>query len=180
MTPFVESVTVGYGVDTAAPVATIGDVAVSGTTARVTFSSEAGARFECSLDNGPFQACTSPRDYTGLSAGSHTVRVRAIDQVGNVGAAVERSFVIASTDTTAPKVRPKPRTVYVSNKGRFKVSLRCPSNEIRCRIVIRIRYRGKTVASKAVTVRGGSSKTVTLRLEAVGAHGAELERPTAA
>ena len=62
-------------------------------------------------------------------------------------------------------MRPKPRTVYVSNKGRFKVSLRCPSNEIRCRIVIRIRYRGKTVASKAVTVRGGSSKTVTLSLK---------------
>ena len=92
--------------------------------------------------------------------------MRAIDQVGNVGAAVERSFVIASTDTTAPKVRPKPRTVYVSDKGRLKVSLRCPSHEIRCRIVIRIRYRGKTVASKAVTVRGGSSKTVTLKLKA--------------
>ena len=157
--------TVGYDVDTAAPATAIGGVAVSGTTARVTFSSEAGARFECSLDNGPFQACTSPRDYTGLSAGSHTVRVRAIDQVGNVGAAVERTFVIPSTDTTAPKVRPKPRTVYVSNKGRLKVSLRCPSHEIRCRIVIRIRYRGRTVASKAVTVRGGTSKTVTLKLK---------------
>ena len=165
MTPFVDSVTVGYTVDTSAPAATIGDVSVSGATARVTFSSEAGARFECSLDNGAFQACTSPRDYTGLSAGSHSVRVRAIDQVGNVGAAAERSFVITSSDTTAPKVRPKPRTVYVSNKGRFKVSLRCPRNEIRCRIAIKIRYRGKTLTSKAVTVQGGTSKTVTLRLK---------------
>ena len=165
VTPFVESVTVGYDVDTAAPVATIGDVAVSGSTARVTFSSEAGARFECSLDNGPFQPCTSPREFTGLSAGSHTVRVRAIDQVGNVGAAVERSFVVPSSDTTAPKVRPKPKTAYVSNKGRFKLSLRCPRNEIRCRIVVRVRYRGKTVASKAVTVRGGTSKTAALRLK---------------
>ena len=169
----------GYDVDTSAPATAIGDVAVSGTTARVTFSSEAGARFECSLDNGPFQACTSPRDYTGLSAGSHTVRVRAIDQVGNVGAAVERSFVITSTDTTAPKVRPKPRTVYVSNKGRLKVSLRCPSLRSAAGSCIRIRYRGKTVASKAVTVRGGTSKTVTLKLEAVGAHGAESEQPAA-
>ena len=93
--------------------------------------------------------------------------MRAIDQVGNVGAAAERSFVISPpSDTTAPKVRPKPRTVYVSNKGRFKVSLRCPSNEIRCRIAIKIRYRGKTLTSKAVTVPGGSSKTVTLKLKA--------------
>ena len=30
---------------------------------------------------------------------------------------------------------------------------------------LKIRYRGKTVASKAVTVRGGSSKTVTLKLK---------------
>ena len=108
---------------------------MSGTTARVTFSSEAGARFECSLDNGPFQACTSPRDYTGLTAGSHTVRVRAIDQAGNVGVAAEGASPSPPTDTTAPKVRPKPRSVYVSNKGRLKVSLRCPNNEIRCRIV---------------------------------------------
>ena len=157
-----------FVVDTTAPAATIGDVTVAGTTARVTFSGEAGARFECSLDNGTFQACTSPREYTGLSAGSHTVRVRAIDQAGNVGAAAERSFSIAAPqppDTTAPKVRPKPRSVLVSNKGRFKVRLRCPSTETRCRIVLRIRYRGKTVASKAVTVLGGRTARVTLRLK---------------
>ena len=113
-----------FVVDTSAPAVTIGDVAVSGTTARVTFSSEAGARFECSLDNGPFVACTSPREYAGLTSGSHTVRVRAIDQAGNVGVAAERGFVIASPpppeptpDTTAPKVRPKPRSVHVSNKA---------------------------------------------------------------
>ena len=157
-----------FVIDATAPAATIGDVTVAGTTARVTFSSEAGARFECSLDGGTFQACTSPREYTGLSAGSHTVRVRAIDQAGNVGAAAERSFSIAAPqppDTTAPKVRPTPRFVLVSNKGRFKVRLRCPSTETRCRIVLRIRYRGKTVASKAVTVLGGRTARVTLRLK---------------
>ena len=88
-TPFVESVTLGNDVDTTAPAATIGGVTVTGTTATVTFSSTATdvARFECSLDGGTFQTCTSPREFTGLSDGSHTVRVRAIDQAGNVGAA---------------------------------------------------------------------------------------------
>ena len=176
----------GFVVDTSAPAVTIGDVAVSGTTARVTFSSEAGARFECSLDNGPFVACTSPREYAGLTSGSHTVRVRAIDQAGNVGVAAERGFVIASPpppeptpDTTAPKVRPKPRSVYVSNNGRFKVSLRCPNNEIRCRIVIKIRYRGTTLTSKAVTVLGGSSKTVALKLKPSARAALDRERSPA-
>ena len=151
---------------------------VTGTTARVTFSSEAGARFECSLDNGHVPDLHQPaRLHRPVGRLAH-VRVRAIDQAGNVGAAAERSFVISSPptpdtptpdtptpDTTAPKVRPKPRTVYVSNRGRFKVRLSCPSNETRCRIALRIRYRGKTVASKTVTVLGGQTRTVTLRLK---------------
>ena len=101
ITPFVESVTLGNDVDTTAPAATIGGVTVTGTTATVTFSSTATdvARFECSLDGGTFQTCTSPREFTGLSEGSHTVRVRAIDQAGNIGTAAESTFVI---DTTAP------------------------------------------------------------------------------
>jgi hypothetical protein len=175
ITPIVQSVTVGYEVDTAAPVTTIGGVTVTGTTARVTFSSEAGARLECSLDGGPFQACTSPRDYSGLSAATHTVRVRAIDQVGNVGPAAERSFVISSPppplppppngDNTAPKVRPKPTSVKVSSKGRFTVRLRCPNDERRCFIMLRVRYRGETIASKRVIVLGGRTANVTLRLK---------------
>ena len=172
LTPFVDDVTLGYQVDTAAPTTTISGFTVSGRTARITFSSEAGASFQCSLDNGPFQACTSPKEYTGLTRGSHRVRVRAIDQVGNVGPVAERTFTIGPTsgppppsqDNTAPRVRPRPRSVEVSRRGRFKVRLRCPRSEIRCHIALRVRYRGRTAAFKRVTVDGGDSERVTLRL----------------
>jgi hypothetical protein len=45
-----------------------------------------GSSFECSLDEAAFAACTSPREYTALAAGAHTLRVRAKDAAENVDA----------------------------------------------------------------------------------------------
>ncbi len=53
-------------------------------TATFTFSSEAGATFQCKLDAGAFTACASPQSYTGLSDGLHAFAVLATDAAGNV------------------------------------------------------------------------------------------------
>jgi hypothetical protein len=45
-------------------------------------SSQAGSTFQCSLDKAKATACTSPRTYTHLAKGKHTLRVVAIDQSG--------------------------------------------------------------------------------------------------
>jgi hypothetical protein len=79
-----------WSVDTVAPETTI-DSGPSGTvsvrSATFTFSSpEVSSTFECSLDGAAFGSCTSPKDYTGLSNGSHTFRVRAKDSTGNTDA----------------------------------------------------------------------------------------------
>ncbi len=51
---------------------------------RIAFSSsEAGATFECSLDDKPFQRCSSPQRLR-VSRDRHRFRVRAIDTAGNV------------------------------------------------------------------------------------------------
>jgi hypothetical protein len=76
-----------WTVDTTAPHTTIHS-GPSGPTnednATFTFSSEAGATFECSLDGAPFSPCTSPKTYTNLPDGHHTFDVTATDRAGNV------------------------------------------------------------------------------------------------
>ena len=90
-----------FTVDTTAPTTSISDVQVSGTAATVSFSSAASdvARFECRVDGGVYATCTSPKQYTALAEGAHTVFVRAVDNDGNIGAADSKTF---SVDTTAP------------------------------------------------------------------------------
>ena len=75
---------------------------VKNTSASFTFSSpEDGSTFRCSLGSAPFSNCTSPVSYSSLGQGSHTLRVRAIDEVGNADVSPARRdwFV----DTVLPR-----------------------------------------------------------------------------
>ncbi len=73
-------------VDLTAPETTI-DVAPSDPSSDASpsfeFSSdEPGSTFECRLDGGAWNGCTSPETLSGLSDGNHTFRVRATDGAG--------------------------------------------------------------------------------------------------
>jgi hypothetical protein len=94
--------------DTTAPETAI-DSGPSGTvsSASASFgfsSSETGSTFQCSLDGAAFASCTSPKDYTGLSEGSHTFEVKATDAAGNTDTTpASRSWTVNSTaPLTAP------------------------------------------------------------------------------
>jgi HYR domain-containing protein len=78
-----------WTVDTTAPDTSISDGPPAVTRSRsatFTFSSEAGATFECQLDGGAFAACTSPMTYNNLGDGNHTFSVQARDVAGNTDA----------------------------------------------------------------------------------------------
>jgi hypothetical protein len=80
----------GDAPDTSSPDTTITDGPKSKTkkkSATFTFSgtdARAIASFQCQLDDGSFEACASPKTYSKLKKGRHTVEVRAVDAAGNV------------------------------------------------------------------------------------------------
>ena len=72
-------------------------------------STEAGSTFRCSVDGAPYQPCTSPTTYQGLSATDHQFAVRAIDAAGNVDPTpATRSWTITP---------PPPHTGYCSSNA---------------------------------------------------------------
>lgn len=69
-------------------------------------STEEGSSFECRLDSGGWESCSSQKSVTGLSEGSHVFSVRAIDAVGNIDASeATRGFTV---DIPSPASAPPP------------------------------------------------------------------------
>jgi hypothetical protein len=89
-------------------------------------SSDFRARFECSLDGGPFSPCPTyvERIEPALVDGPHSFAVRAVDQAGNADPTpASRSFEV---DATPPRVRilsgPSGRTGDRTPRFTFEVS----------------------------------------------------------
>ena len=92
-----------WTVDTVAPDTSIASGpsgAVASPGASFAFAAAGATTFECKLNGGAWDACTSPKSYAGLGDGAHTFSVRAIDAVGNVDASpATRTWTV---DTVAP------------------------------------------------------------------------------
>src|SRR5207245_2548539 len=91
-----------WTVDTVAPAASITASPTNpsnSSSPSFSFSSEAGATFQCALDGAAFAACSSPKSYSGVADGSHTFQVKATDTAGNTGAAASYTWTV---DTVAP------------------------------------------------------------------------------
>lgn len=73
-----------WEVDTHAPTTSVAGAA-NQTGVSLSFASDdPSARFLCSLDGADLAPCTSPVSYTGLSLGTHSFLVKAVDAAGNV------------------------------------------------------------------------------------------------
>jgi PKD repeat protein len=108
---------------------------VNSTAADFTFAStEAGSTFECKLDTATFAACTSPRHLTGLSDGSHTMSLRAIDAAKNVDPTpVAYTWTV---DTAAPdtSISSKPAAVVGSGVADFAFGATEAGSRFECKL----------------------------------------------
>lgn len=94
-------------------------------------SPDSTASFECSIDGAAYVACSSPREYQGLSQGSHEFSVRARDLAGNVdptpatqsfqiGKAPDTTIVEGAYSTTAHTA-----TAFLLESSEFNTTFEC-------------------------------------------------------
>ena len=95
---------------TAAPPATVASGAV-----QFSFSSPglASTRFQCSLDQSAFAACTSPASYT-VTSGEHTFAVRSIDALNRTDPFPSRSVFTLPAGPRALKLKLSPRRLQLA------------------------------------------------------------------
>ena len=126
----------GPTVDTVAPVVSFDQTPDDPTeerSASFEFSADKDVdRFECSLEGGPFEECSSPRNITGpLSFGEHAFSVRAVDLAGNRGDAetfqwtVERGQGPTVTITKFPEALTNETTATFEFSSPDAVRLEC-------------------------------------------------------
>ena len=86
-------------------------------------SDEAPVTYECALDSAPFTECPDPAEFTGLTPGSHILRVRAVDLALNVDPTPASWRWTVVLDTTAPDDDDQHRRDH-SARGRVHDGLR--------------------------------------------------------
>jgi hypothetical protein len=135
-------------------------------------STEPGSTYECSLDGGPWQPCTSVKDYGGLSQGEHNFRVRATDAVGNTDPTPDAhdwviQDVVLGESSESPRVVPRSDRPNVKSNGRFRVGqAQCPKGVGPCEVIRKkakakidgVGYVGRVVISRLI----GDGKNVAI------------------
>ncbi|HAJ37360.1 MAG TPA: hypothetical protein DCL15_16950, partial [Chloroflexi bacterium] len=86
-------------------------------------SSEATA-FECALDDGAYQLCTSPQSYSGLRDGEHIFQVRARNAANATGAAVRHVWQVVNAAPLA-----NAQSVTVAMNQATAITLTATDNE---------------------------------------------------
>jgi hypothetical protein len=90
------------------------------TSASLSFTdTQSKVTFVCSLDGPSYSACTSPKTYSGLTAGTHTFHVEAKDTSGHTSEPASFTWTIDLTPPPAPAISAKPPSLSNSTSASF-------------------------------------------------------------
>jgi outer membrane protein OmpA-like peptidoglycan-associated protein len=112
--------------------------------------------FECSVDGGQFDLCTSPATFTGLGVGEHVFRVHGVNADGNPGPSATAMWTVTPVRHHHPVAGRKPAVhlaaVAVADR-QFKVGCSLASGRI-ARCVVTLVGPGGVVVGHGVHVFG--------------------------
>ena len=143
-------------------------------------AAEAGATFECSLDAGAWQSCSSPVSYGSLADGAHSFAVRSTDVAGNVDATpatrtwtVDASVPGVTLDTPADASATNDSTPTLSGAAGTAAG---DSNVITVKVYAGAGATGTPVQVRTVGATSGSWTTVPASALADGTYTARAEQ----
>lgn len=122
------------------PNTTIGEKPANPTkssSAKFTFTASpaAGATFECKLDAEPgFTACTSPKEYTGLTEATHKFEVRAKSSAGTDPTPASYSWKISSASPPETTIESAPPNPSESSSASFTYASNEAGSSFECRL----------------------------------------------
>ena len=123
----------------------------SSTSASFSFTATmASADFSCRLDGGAWGACTSPKTYAALAAGSHTFQVASYDAGIDGGGYVWWNHVDPAPASYTWTIASATPPSYSLNASTYSV------NEGAGSLAITVKRAGSTAASSSVTLSTGS------------------------
>jgi hypothetical protein len=76
------------------------------TNTSVSFSGVNAIGYECKIDAESFTTCTSPKNYSNLSSGNHTISVRSLDSKKVFSTSIQTNFQIDLIGPTTPVITP--------------------------------------------------------------------------
>ncbi|MEZ5100164.1 MAG: Ig-like domain-containing protein [Thermoleophilia bacterium] len=102
-------------------------------TFQFTSTEPSGDSFECKVDAGAFQSCTSPFTTSTLADGSHTVSIRATDAAGNTDPSPVASTFTVDTVDPATTITAEPTTPTNDETATFEFTSDEPAT-FECRV----------------------------------------------
>jgi hypothetical protein len=129
------------------------------------------AKVQCRIDSAAFADCSSPKTFSGLTDGPHTVEFRAEDSVGNQDPTpASRTFTVDTTPPLTPKATigsvgvSGPKSARKGRKTTYTVRISNTGDAAASGVKLAVTGKGVSARLTIGTIAARGSKTLSVRL----------------